>query len=75
MKNKIISKEPFNTCNSWGFGGGVGTITTYLSGHKHRRGKAYFRHLSPERIDRYFDPNGREIGKTQFEKEVAEWGT
>lgn len=39
--------EPFNTCNEWGFGGGIGT--SYKNGEwEVRKGTAYFRHLKPQ---------------------------
>jgi len=64
-KATIVSKEPFNTNNAWGFGGGIGTVTTYSNGYRMRKGTAMFRHLPNESFCRYF--NGvNEIGPKEF---------
>jgi hypothetical protein len=47
QEKEVIRVEDFNTCNGWGFGGGVGKEFTYKSGSTVRAGKAYYRHLPP----------------------------
>lgn len=38
--------EKFNTCNAWGFGGGIGTSYT-LGNIEVRIATAYYRHIRP----------------------------
>ena len=42
--------EPFNTCNGWGFGGGVGTSWKHADGREFRIETAYFRHLPSQKF-------------------------
>lgn len=44
IKSKGFISSPFNTNNSWGFGGGVG-ISYVKDSVEIRIGKAYYRHL------------------------------
>ena len=68
----IISVAKFNTNNAWGFGGGIGKVTTYSNGYEMRKGRAFYRHLPSERFARYYDSLGRLITKSQFEKGIME---
>lgn len=49
MKPELLSKaikvENFNTCNGWGFAGGVGTQLIFPNNVRIRMGVAYYRHL------------------------------
>lgn len=51
---KAIKKERFNTNNAWGFGGGIGTETTFDNGIVNRKGKAYYRHSPSVSFDQWF---------------------
>jgi hypothetical protein len=55
---EVLSVEKYNTNNDWGFGGGIGTRTTYMLPDGmgtlfHKKGTACFRHLPPERYESY----------------------
>lgn len=50
-----IKVEKFNTNNAWGFGGGIGTQTTYESGAYMKEGKAYYRHMPPTKFKCYYN--------------------
>jgi hypothetical protein len=50
---KEIRSEKVNTNNAWGFGGMVGTVTEYDNGMIQRKGRAFFRHLPPEPVNRW----------------------
>lgn len=68
---KPIRTEEFNTCNGWGFGGGIGQVDTYPNGYRHRHGTAYFRHLNPEKFNKYYNADGAEITKANFMEATA----
>ena len=72
MKRIIIKQEKFNTNNGWGFGGAIGTITTYSDGCSKREGRVYFRHLPSQKFVKYFSADHGEITKTTFDNS---WGT
>lgn len=40
----IVKTESFNTNNSWGFGGGIGTYTYYDNDFVYKVYKAFYRH-------------------------------
>ena len=66
--NRIIKhQESFNTNNGWGFGGAIGTLTTYQDGFQKREGRAYFRHAGSEYFVRYFNPDGSDCSKEWFD--------
>ena len=67
---KHITVTEINTNNAWGFGGMIGKETKYPNGYKSRIGKAYFRHLPSEKVEKYFDKKGNQITKEQFKKAV-----
>ena len=48
----VVKQEKFNTNNSWGFGGGVYTRTTYSNGLVIDKGKLCYRHLPPSPFTR-----------------------
>lgn len=50
----IVNEYKFNTNNAWGFGGGIGTDTTYDNGLRNRKGRACFRHLPAQSFNRWF---------------------
>jgi hypothetical protein len=50
---KTIKIEYTNTNNAWGFGGAIFLRTHYDNGLLHDKGRACFRHLSPEWLDRW----------------------
>lgn len=60
-----FTKEPFNTCNAWGFGGGVGH--SYKKGDiKVKIGTAYYRHANAEKYITLYDKDsisGRAISQ------------
>lgn len=56
-----IKQEPFNTCNSWGFGGGIGTVSTYASGAVMRKGTAYYRHAKSDSFCCYYNSDGKRL--------------
>lgn len=50
----LSEPEPRNSCNSWGFGGMIGTYQRGVVGDYKftiKRGKLYYCHLSPRNID------------------------
>lgn len=63
--------KKFNTNNAWGFGGGIGTHTTYENGYSCRKGRAYYRHLKSESFVKYYDADGKRISKRQFEETIS----
>ena len=56
-----ISKENFNTNNSWGFGGGIGIIYNLKDGYYVKIGKLYYRHLPPVNFYSLTRPDGTKI--------------
>lgn len=42
-------KEKFNSCNAWGFAGGIGDKFVFSETLYAKVGKAYYRHLPPDR--------------------------
>lgn len=57
-KDQIVSTSEFNTNNSWGFGGAVGTQINYRSGSYARMGSASYRHLPPARFVCFYNSDG-----------------
>lgn len=68
LRESADKVEKFNTCNAWGFGGGIGK--QYTKGRlRLREGTAYFRHLSSEHFCRlYLD--GKEVDPSKDFEEV-----
>lgn len=60
-----VACEDVNTNNAWGFGGMLGKVYTYACGVKRRIGTAYFRHLKPEKVDRFTTEAGRSLTKAE----------
>ena len=65
MKSTV---KKFNTNNAWGFGGGIGTHTTFENGYSIRKGTAHFRHLKSERFCHYRNDKGVGISKAELEE-------
>lgn len=50
----IVSDEPYNSNNSWGFGGMIGRLVTATLGDlrlSFKYGKAIYRHMDPDNVD------------------------
>lgn len=71
--NLAVKTEPFNTCNGWGFGGGIGIQYTFANGVYIRKGKAYYRHLPSTSFIAVYKDGNRIIDETSLNKaELAE---
>jgi hypothetical protein len=76
LKEHIGEPQPFNTCNGWGFGGGIGTAWSNDKVSV-RWGTAYYRHQNPQAfctvtvggVRVYDEPN---IGIAEL-KAIIEW--
>ena len=56
-----IRQEEFNTCNGWGFGGGIGTQYTFNNGCYIRVGRAHHRHLPSSFFFCVYDSDGNRL--------------
>lgn len=52
------SPADFNSCNAWGFGGGVGKVWTLADGRKVKIFTAYYRHQKSTRVITLRTPRG-----------------
>ena len=70
MKTLIaIKTKNFNTNNAWGFGGAIGTETTYDNGTICRKGIACYRHAGTSRFERWYKIENGE--RTEITKKEA----
>lgn len=53
-----IKRVDVNTNNAWGFGGWSGNKIYYSNGLINEHGKYYYRHLPPDKCDRWLYQNG-----------------
>ena len=65
IKAEIVDLEEFNSNNAWGFGGSIGTRTTYSNGYYRRKGRSCFRHSGTTPFDLFYkpQPNSRQHGE------------
>lgn len=68
-----IASAPFNTCNAWGFGGGIGTEWTFPNGLRYRQGTAYFRHRATMQFGRFLTNSNRDVSFAEGLKAVTEY--
>lgn len=61
IKSLAIKTEPYDTNNSWGFGGGIGTSYKFANGCELRIGTAYYRHLRSHRYCALYNPKGKRV--------------
>lgn len=72
IKAKATSSEDYNSTNGWGFGGWVGKILHFPNGCKMYTGKWYYRHTSPSKVESYWNADGNEVTKAEFEKLIGD---
>jgi len=70
IKKQAESNEDYSSVNGWGFGGWVGKIYRYANGCKVHVGKWYYRHQSPSKVESYWNSEGQQITKAEFEKQL-----
>lgn len=66
----VAQTQKIDTTNAWGFGGSVYTLYTHQGFEMEfemKKGRAYFRHLSPESFTNYYI-NDKEVTKKEFEQ-------
>jgi hypothetical protein len=63
-----VKKQDFNTCNGWGFGGGIGTEYTFANGVTLRKGTAYYRHIKSHAFVAVYKDGNRVIDEITLNK-------
>lgn len=66
--NLAVKTQDFNTCNAWGFGGGVGKEYTFANGITIRKGTAYYRHLPSTHFIAVYKDGERVIDEISLKK-------